>query len=89
MAPRIGLHELLATLVLAAGAAQAQVIDSPAPDASARPASEGDTALDEEFLEFLGSVDSEDGEWNDYLEDAELGDAAEKTAPRAETGLKP
>ena len=46
---------------------------------------------DEEFLEFLGSADSDDAEWNEFIEstdlDAELGEGKDRTEaqPAAET----
>jgi len=41
---------------------------------------------DEEFLEFLGSADSDDAEWNEFMEstdlDAELGKGKGRTEPQ-------
>jgi hypothetical protein len=39
-------------------------------------------AVDAELLEFLGSVDSEEGNWSDFLEHTDL-DRIAKPAPKA------
>lgn len=55
---------LAAVLLNPAGA---QAADSAAASAPAAKTQTPDDAADDELLEFLGSVDSEDEEWTDYL----------------------
>jgi ABC-type glycerol-3-phosphate transport system substrate-binding protein len=64
---------------MAAGAAHAAEHQSPPP-------AQGKVeSVDPEFLEFLGSVDTEDEAWREYLENrptqATAGKAADKPAP--------
>ena len=44
---------------------------------------------DADLLEFLGSVDSEDSGWADYLEKTDVGQAARKHAPARDPGVPP
>ena len=67
-APRAGAWGWMIGAVLAVAAVRA---DEAAPT-DPPPAPPADAVLDDSLLEFLGSVDSGDPEWNDYLAHAEL-----------------
>lgn len=59
---------------LAAGAAQAaDPKPAPAPEGKVEP-------VDAEFLEFLGSLDTEDEDWREFLESRPINNAAGKPA---------
>jgi hypothetical protein len=66
----------LGLLPLAAPAAEPPA-KSPPP---AKTASE-DTSLDEDLLEFLGTIDSEDEDWIDYLTQTDIDKVAARKRP--------
>ena len=75
---------------LAAGTAQAtEPKPAPAP-ADKKPAAEKDVEpIDAEFLEFLGSLDTEDEDWREFLESRPINKAAGKPEPKQEKVKKP
>jgi hypothetical protein len=80
------------TVVLAgliAGAAQAAE-PAPAKAAEKKPAAEKDIEpIDADFLEFLGSLDTEDDDWREFLESRPINEAAGKQDPKQEKVKKP
>lgn len=61
----------------------------PAP-AAAKPAAEKDVEpIDAEFLEFLGSLDTEDEDWREFLESQPINKAAGKPDPKQKKVKKP
>jgi hypothetical protein len=77
---RLSARALLAATLLSAGAA-------------ALPAAEPAAEVDAEFLEFLGSLDTEDEDWREYLAErpvrAEAGKPATKPAAKPDTKEPP
>jgi hypothetical protein len=43
----------------------------------------GDSSVDDGLLEFLGSVDSDDKNWHDYLADTDIDQVARRARPAA------
>lgn len=83
---RAWLTAVLAGLV--AGAAQAAE-PRPAP-ADKKPAAEQDIEpVDADFLEFLGSLDTEDDDWREFLESRPINEAAARQDPKQEKVKKP
>jgi hypothetical protein len=71
---------MLAALVMAMGATGTH-------------AAEASAEVDVEFLEFLGSLDTEEEEWRDYLAErpirSEMGKPASRTAPEKKPAPEP
>jgi len=79
MATRAQVYGLLVALAL--GATQLPADDS------AKTAA--DAPLDDELLEFLGSADSDDKDWNEYLKETDIATVAEAgPRPAASEGTK-
>ena len=68
---------------LATGAVQAAE-PKPAPDTG-----KDVERIDAEFLEFLGSLDTEDEDWREFLESRPINNAAGKTAGQKTPAPKP
>jgi hypothetical protein len=67
-----GIFCVVASLALGAGVAQEQKAQRPATEKAPPPPAATEPAPEEELLEFLGSVDEEDGDWIDYLTATDL-----------------
>lgn len=88
MSKRIYLFGLLTSLALGSTGVRADDAEKPAakPNTSAESAAEA--PLDEELLEFLGSVDSGDEDWMDYLAATDIAKVAKAAPPRAASEVK-
>lgn len=78
-------HALVTAVLagLAAGSAQAA-------EPNPAPAAQKDVEpIDAEFLEFLGSLDTEDEDWREFLESRPINDAAGKQAVSRKPPPKP
>jgi hypothetical protein len=85
---RRGLCHVAVVLLAGLGAMASAEEAKPPPQktAAAKPAPAPATAADDEFLEFLGSVDSDgaDGDWLEFLGQTEVGKGSKaKDTPRA------
>jgi hypothetical protein len=73
---------------MAAGVVQAAE-PKPAPAAEKPAAGKDVEPIDAEFLEFLGSLDTEDEDWREFLESRPISNAAGKQDPKPEKVKKP
>ena len=89
MASRNYLFGLVTSLALG-GSPIAQADDpQKAPVKNTAPApSDAEAPLDEELLEFLGSIDTGDEDWVDYLTETDIATVAKPTSARGESEVK-
>jgi hypothetical protein len=73
---------------LAAGSVQAAE-PTPAPPAHKPAAAKDVEPVDAEFLEFLGSLDTEDEDWREFLESRQIDKAAGKPDRKQDKVKKP
>lgn len=89
MASRNYLFGLVTSLALGGNPAapadepQKVPVKTPAPAQSS-----ADAPLDEELLEFLGSVDTGDEDWVDYLTETDIATVAKPSSARGESEVK-
>jgi hypothetical protein len=77
---RAGVLAIAALGLLPLGAPAAEPPQKSPPPAKTAPE---DTALDEDLLEFLGTIDSEDEDWIDYLTQTDIEKVAARKRPPA------
>jgi hypothetical protein len=86
VARRTWLFGLLAGVAIGVNSAGADDAAKPAPAKTSPPAT--DVPPDDSFFEFLGSVDSGDADWIDYLAHTDIPAVAKATPPGSKPEVK-